>query len=151
MTEQLIIFFADWAVFALVLVVPLLVMVGQRRLATQVLVSLVLAWGAARLVKHLVPSLRPFEASGWPQPPLVGYFSTGTFPSSHTAAAWAAALTVWLGGKRRLGGLMLVVAASIGLARVAGGVHYLLDVVVGAVVGSLVAYSVTRLTPYHSR
>ena len=57
-----------------------------------------------------------------------------TFPSGHVAVSVAAALSllrIWTAG----GAAMIAVAAGIAVGAVAGRYHYLLDVVLGAVVG----------------
>lgn len=63
---------------------------------------------------------------------------THAFPSGHTAAAFAIAVSVWLCNKR-WGMGFLIGAVSIGLSRMFVGVHWPLDVGVGAMVGSGVA------------
>jgi membrane-associated phospholipid phosphatase len=64
-----------------------------------------------------------------------------SFPSGHTLSAFAAATLLTLGlGLRgwRLAGLLLL-AALVGLSRIAVGAHWPLDVLGGAVLGSLCA------------
>ncbi|MGV9266846.1 phosphatase PAP2 family protein [Kitasatospora sp. NPDC003701] len=61
-----------------------------------------------------------------------------SFPSNHTVIAFAAATALWF-ADRRLGAVAAVAAVLMGASRVWVGVHYPHDVLVGALVGVLVA------------
>ncbi|MFH1047879.1 MAG: phosphatase PAP2 family protein [Patescibacteria group bacterium] len=78
---------------------------------------------------------RPFvtqvEATLLIDPPL----TIKSFPSDHTTIAFAIAVSVWL-LDRRLGWLMLIGAIGIAGGRVMAGVHYPLDVLAGAMLGT---------------
>jgi undecaprenyl-diphosphatase len=62
--------------------------------------------------------------------------NTTSFPSGHTQSAFAVAVYLsflfW-----RLAPIFIIFASLVGLARIYTGVHYPLDVLVGAVIGSL--------------
>jgi undecaprenyl-diphosphatase len=64
-----------------------------------------------------------------------------SFPSGHTAAAFAAAIAV--AGVSTLSPLLLVLAVGIGVSRIYLGAHYPLDVMVGVALG-VVSGLVTR-------
>ncbi len=66
-----------------------------------------------------------------------------SFPSNPATVGFSVATAVWL-YNRRLGALLLVLAALFGLSRIYCGVHYPADVVAGALLGSLSAYLVVR-------
>ncbi|MFE6866801.1 phosphatase PAP2 family protein [Kitasatospora sp. NPDC057692] len=61
-----------------------------------------------------------------------------SFPSNHTVIAFAAAAALWF-ADRRIGAVAAVAAVLMGASRVWVGVHYPHDVLVGALVGVLVA------------
>ncbi|MET8701796.1 phosphatase PAP2 family protein [Kitasatospora sp. NPDC004723] len=61
-----------------------------------------------------------------------------SFPSNHTVIAVAAAVALWF-ADRRIGAVAAVAAVLMGASRVWVGVHYPHDVLVGALVGLLVA------------
>jgi undecaprenyl-diphosphatase len=61
-----------------------------------------------------------------------------SFPSDHATAAFAIGVSLYL-RSRRVGLLALAMAAVLALARVAVGVHYPLDVIGGALVGTAAA------------
>jgi undecaprenyl-diphosphatase len=67
-----------------------------------------------------------------------------SFPSGHTTTAFAVAVAV-TGEGVFLGPLCLAFATSIGVSRVYLGSHYPLDVVVGAVLGSVIGLLTTNL------
>jgi undecaprenyl-diphosphatase len=66
-------------------------------------------------------------------------------PSNHASNAFAFAMTLWFMLRSRLSPLFLAAAALIGLSRISVGVHYPSDVLVGAVLGTGVAYASVRL------
>jgi undecaprenyl-diphosphatase len=68
----------------------------------------------------------------------------GAFPSGHTAESFAVAVTVFM-HDRRLGWWFLAAALIIGVARVVANVHYPIDIVGGAFLGTIVAVIIERL------
>ena len=66
------------------------------------------------------------------------------FPSNHTVVAFSAAVALLL-ANRKLGWAALLAAVAMGASRVYVGVHYPHDVIVGALVGVLVAIPPTLL------
>ncbi len=108
-----------------------------------VALGLVPAWVVADLLKLVFRRPRPFDAL----PGVVTLISRPSdlsFPSGDTAAAFGAAVA--LGHVLpRLRWPALVIAAGIGLARVAVGVHYPGDIVAGAVVGIAFGLLASRL------
>ena len=68
-----------------------------------------------------------------------------SFPSGHTCAAFAAAMIFWRALPSQWLGvrcLLVVMAVCMGLSRLYVGVHYPSDVLAGALVGSLCAWTV---------
>jgi membrane-associated phospholipid phosphatase len=89
----------------------------------------------------------------YPEPkPLVHVPHSGSFPSGHSATAFACA-TVLAWYDRRLAVPAFVLAAAIAWSRVYVGVHWSLDVLGGAVVGVLLATALLMLAaiPRRSR
>jgi undecaprenyl-diphosphatase len=77
--------------------------------------------------------------------PLVGLPHSGAFPSGHAASAFAAA-TVIAWASRRLAVPAYVLAALVAWSRVYVGVHWPLDVIGGAALGTLVAIALLKLS-----
>jgi membrane-associated phospholipid phosphatase len=128
----------------LVLFSLLLLFVGRR---PEVVWSVVIA---ALLVSLAVHGIKPFL--DWPRPPAVfaagqlqtiGYVaSSGSFPSGHTAAAFTlAGVLCMLSSARWLKWSVLLLAALVGVSRMAVGIHWPVDVVGGALLGWLAAAS----------
>jgi len=63
-----------------------------------------------------------------------------SFPSGHAAAAFVVAFSVYF-EDRHAGTVLLVAATAVALGRVFGGVHYPLDVLVGAFAGFVWAFA----------
>jgi undecaprenyl-diphosphatase len=69
---------------------------------------------------------------------LVNPFSEKSFPSDHTAVAFALAASIFFFDKK-LGVVLMILALFVGLGRIYAGVHYPFDVLGGILVGVLSA------------
>ena len=67
--------------------------------------------------------------------PIVGQVTAHSFPSIHTYMSFAIATTITLYGHKKLGPLLLFVAALTAISRVGSGVHYPSDVLAGTLIG----------------
>lgn len=104
------------------------------------------------IIKELLARPRPFNLDyDWWQavyryPDFVSRPDSFSFPSGHTAAAFAAATVMF--AKSRKGGLLLCIfAALMGFSRVYLEVHYCTDVLFGALFGvvyALIAIAIVR-------
>ena len=107
-----------------------------RRIGAAALVALLLTFVSGEIVlKNLVARPRPFlEIDAVVSLlPMQGGFS---FPSGHTASAFAAASVYLRGAPTRWAKILfLLLAALMGFSRLYVGVHYLSDVLAGAVLG----------------
>ena len=74
----------------------------------------------------------------------------GSFPSSHAAAAFGLAASIWRHNKK-LGLKFLIMAILVGIGRVVGNVHNLVDVLAGAFIGLAASVAIERLHPYKIR
>ena len=66
------------------------------------------------------------------------------FPSGHATIISALAFAIYFKNKR-LGYVFMVAALLVGLARIAAGVHFPIDIIGGYIVGFLVAFLVKKL------
>jgi membrane-associated phospholipid phosphatase len=139
---------SDWWVKSLVLVgIGLVADVVSRRSFPLGGVLAAVSYGVAALLANGLKTVfdRPRPSVGHPEiHPLVAVPHSGSMPSAHAAEAFAAAVAVGL-VHPRLRWPLLVLAALIGLSRVWLGVHYLSDVIVGAALGSVIAYVAWRI------
>jgi membrane-associated phospholipid phosphatase len=103
---------------------------------TRVFVAGVVAWVAAALLKIMIHTPRPFDAISTVHSlfPETGY----AFPSGHATFFAGLAFAVYFKHKKA-GYVFLACALIIGLARVAGGVHFPIDILGGFILGALVA------------
>jgi membrane-associated phospholipid phosphatase len=105
-----------------------------------VLLAVAAADGIANLIKVAVGENRPSEPH-----PLVAIPHSHSFPSGHTATAFAAA-TVLSSLVPRAAVAFFVLAAAIGYSRLYVGVHWPLDVLGGAVIGAATALLLLAVT-----
>lgn len=111
--------------------------------------SFLLALGINQLILLFVHRLRPYDAGV--SHLIIGPSPDWSFPSDHAAACFAIA-GAWLGRPPRWQGVaLLVLAVLIAYARVYVGIHYLGDVLGGALTGLLAARLVRALYPSGSR
>lgn len=99
----------------------------------------------AKLASHFINDPRPFVQGHFT--PWISHATDNGFPSDHTLLA---AFLAWISltKSRKIGGILLVVALLIGLARMAAGVHHSWDILgsfVIAAIGCLIAYYAVQL------
>ncbi len=97
-----------------------------------------LAYGLAEGIKSLFPFPRPYAFDETIVQLLPVTDPLGSFPSAH-AAFFAALGTALYLREHRLGKWFLFFALVVGLARVAGGVHWAFDIIDGYALGVVVA------------
>ncbi|MBW5446013.1 phosphatase PAP2 family protein [Cohnella sp. CFH 77786] len=114
----------------------------NRKMVVASGMSACLALAASGVLSDLYFRNRPFVHHHVMQ--LIGHPANASFPSDHATGGFAIAVSIWL-VKRKPGRLWLAAAACIGFSRIWTGVHYPLDVIAGALIGSVSAFAVHRL------
>ena len=114
-----------------------------------------LSWTGREEARGLIPALISCfiltgaikAVVGAPRPPggLVPVEDPYSFPSGHTAIAFLAASYLAVGVEGALRPALIAMAVAVAYSRVALGVHRVVDVVGGAIVGLMVALAFTRL------
>ncbi len=123
---------------ALASLIPMIFMGPRyRRILFSVIMSMALGWMAARGIRELVPSSRPFAIGLGFQG--MEHARTASFPSMHAtvAGAWAASLCIFSPIDRRVRWAVAVipVALLIAWSRVFLGLHFPLDIIAGLLLG----------------
>src|SRR3989344_4310814 len=98
MSESIVTFLASfliWIMFFGILVLWLIDGRIKKEVALHAIIAAVFAWGFAEMIKYLFPTIRPFSQNGL-TPLTLTVPIGGAFPSGHTAAAFALAVSVFL-------------------------------------------------------
>jgi undecaprenyl-diphosphatase len=112
----------------------------QIRHLTCLGLSLALAFGLSQGLERLSHEVRPFQSHAVHQ--LVAHAPGASLPSDHATAAFAVAFGILLFLDRRAGLALTAAAVLIGVARVWTGLHYPGDILAGAAIAGLSAFSV---------
>ena len=88
------------------------------------------------IIKHIVKRKRPFTNMNLCDQLIIGTPSTFSFPSGHTASSFAAS-AVFLAINSRISIIILIISTCIALSRIYLKVHYVSDVIGGAILGLL--------------
>jgi undecaprenyl-diphosphatase len=152
----------SWAIFASRYLVFVFVLIAAalgygkkrltwRRTAYDAAWAALLAMVLANIIGWIVNRPRPYVAApDIVQQLIPAPLTMASFPSGHTAVAFAAAAAITLGAPE-IGLIGIPLAAMVGLGRVAVGVHYPSDIFAGALLGIFSAYLVRFLRPLVSR
>jgi len=115
----------------------------RKEQALHAIFAIIVAWSVSYIIKSLFPTLRPFYING--NPPLTLTIpKDSAFPSEHETIAFAMAVSVFLHNKK-VGLLLLIGAIFVGIGRLLGNVHYFVDIIGGAFIGSISAIAIKRL------
>ena len=145
--DQLMLFISSLGNFGAIwiaLAALLLILTGFRRSGLAVSFALLIDFVAVNLIlKPLVGRERPCDINV-PEDMLLACLSDHSFPSGHTAAAFAAAVALLVCHKKA-GLFALILAFVMGFSRLYLFVHYPSDVIAGALLGILFGFLGYRL------
>lgn len=148
--DQALLFFSEY--FGWVVIVSLITFLATHRHNRKegvrnilvVFFAAILAWGIAHLFKYFYFSPRPFEALDGVN--LVFAHGNGdSLPSGHATFFSALAVSVFC-YHRSLGALYAIFALLIGISRVAVGIHWPVDILVGYLLGGIIGYVAYKLS-----
>lgn len=109
----------------------------KKEVVLHALFSCVFAWVITESIKFIFPTLRPFQVQN-----IIPLTTTipgdGAFPSTHTAVAFALSVTI-LKHDKKVGILYLIMSALVGAARIMAHVHYPIDIIAGALIGTIIS------------
>ncbi len=113
---------------------------GTYKHAGLLAISVMLVWAVTEFIKGLVAFPRPAQIL-LDLEPLSTFGSYDSFPSAHTAFAFMIATFVYHYFKRA-GRLLFSLAFLVGISRMYVGVHFPLDVFVGALIGIVIPWGI---------
>jgi len=117
----------------------------NQRVATASFIASLTSLLAAAVLGHIFYEARPFVSDGSARL-LINHSPDNGFPSEHAILAFSVAgSVVWW--RPLLGGIGLVLAALLGVARIYVGVHWPLDILVSAAVGLMAGALLAWLVP----
>lgn len=146
--DRLIIFFVEYVVFIIVIIAFIYWLTLPNKLKLRmfvfgVIIALV-TFILTRIGSALYYDSRPFVDAGIQ--PIVPHANNNGFPSDHTALAFSAAASVFYMNKR-LGAVLLLLATLVGISRVLGYIHSIVDII-GSIIFVFMAYLLAEyLTP----
>lgn len=131
-----------WIVICLLL----LALKKFRRCGITVAISLILCLIVCNIIlKPLVARIRPYDINTLIEI-IIEKPTDFSFPSGHTTASFSAAVAILLCRKKVLGIFSLILAIVIAFSRLYLYVHFPSDVISGAVLGTLLAFSAYYIT-----
>lgn len=139
--NPIVIFFAKYAIYVLAIFMIYLWFTKprmRRALIASVLIFIVaeiLAKGLGLLIEHPQPFATLPNVYQ-----LIEKKVGNSFPSDHTVLAFSICTTLFLGSRAKAKPLYLVLAFLVGIGRIWVGVHYPVDVLVGALLGAVSAF-----------
>jgi len=115
----------------------------EKNVALKAILASILAFVITEMVRNFIPTIRPFRVNGFP-PLTVTVPGLHSFPSSHTAVAFAMAITLFK-YSRKIGISFILAAVAVALGRIFANVHYLSDIFGGIFVGFAAFYLLDKL------
>lgn len=116
----------------------------KREQALHAFLSGFFAYGISVMIKNLFPAERPFGFNHMVPLTIIIPSLNSSFPSIHSAVAFGIATSIYIHNKK-LGFRFLILAALVALGRVLSDVHFIHDVVGGAIIGISVSYLIKKL------
>ena len=139
-------FFVLWTNEGTFLFIALIVIIlwlkGEKTPAVYLALGLIIDAILVDILKAMIHRPRPFEVL--PIIPLELGDNFGSLPSGHTSRAFLSA-TILSNFYRKHMAAFFLIAVSIGISRIYVGVHYPLDVLIGAITGSLIGFFLVNL------
>ncbi|MBE5952697.1 MAG: phosphatase PAP2 family protein [Lachnospiraceae bacterium] len=124
----------------IVLAIVLLVLNKTRKVGAASALALIITFVTVNLgIKNAVARIRPYEViDGLTN--LVGKQSDFSFPSGHSAHAFAVGVVILIMMPKKIGVPIFAISILMAFSRLYVGVHYPTDVIAGVVLGTIIAF-----------
>lgn len=109
----------------------------KKEMVLHAIFACILSWAVSELIKYFFPTLRPFMINNL-DPLTLTVPTDGAFPSSHTAVSFALSISI-IKHHKKIGILYLLMSLLVGIARILANVHYPIDIIGGAVIGTAIS------------
>ena len=127
----------DAGIFWIVLTLLFLIIPKMRKTGIIMAAALIMDLLICNVaVKNLAARTRPYDVNTSVQL-LVAKLHDYSFPSGHTAAAFASSMAILRSEHKKLGACALIYATLMGFSRLYVGIHYPTDVIAGMILGDL--------------
>ncbi|SFI02051.1 undecaprenyl-diphosphatase [Tindallia magadiensis] len=133
-------------IFAILYMVGIgILLVKRKKTVVPFLIAPATAFITVHIIRFLYERPRPFVAMDIDS--LIYHDSNGSLPSMHAVSAFVIAVAIWHVNKRA-GRWALALAGITGLSRVMVGVHYPLDILIGAVLAIIIGRTIFKAAPW---
>jgi len=119
----------------------------KREQALHAILASLIAWAVSLMIKNLLPMSRPFTFNDTFPLTITLPSANSSFPSTHASVAFALATSIWVHNKK-LGSRFMIMAVLVGFGRIASNVHFVLDVIVGILLGVITGFLVKKMHTY---
>ncbi|MSU55325.1 MAG: phosphatase PAP2 family protein [Candidatus Taylorbacteria bacterium] len=147
--DTIIVFFAHYLAYVLIFTFIILIFFSSALYKSKIHLFLSALIGFAfgrgvvvELFRFLYHHPRPSIILSNVHPLLVE--TSYSFPSGHTTAFFTLSFVMWNYNKS-LGIVFFIFSTIMGIARIAAGIHYPLDIMAGAIIGLLIGFATTRI------
>jgi len=120
----------------LLLFVLVICMYNQKKAIIHAGLSAITCWLINAIIHMYIYIPRPFVRYGIE--PLIKHSANASFPSDHAAVSFAIAVSLMFYNKK-IGIIAVLTACTICLIRITAGLHYPIDTVIGAGIGTISA------------
>lgn len=135
----------NWSsrVFAVIYVIGIVALIlNKSKRITPFILAPATAFLTVHIIRYIYLRPRPFVELEVES--LIDHAANGSLPSMHAVSAFVIAMAIWH-VHRRVGRYVLLLAIITGLSRVMVGVHYPLDIVVGAILAILISAVIFKI------
>ncbi|WP_020060782.1 undecaprenyl-diphosphatase [Bacillus sp. 123MFChir2] len=134
------VFFAEYMVYILCLIIIVYWFTGSRKgrmMVIQAMIAFVIAEVIGKIAGKFYFNYQPFAVLPDVNK-LVDHAVDNSFPSDHTILFFSICFSFWL-VRKKTGWLWLILAFCVAISRIWVGVHYPFDVTIGALIGCISA------------